>query len=159
VKTFGKILGGVFVCLVVLLVVFRITGFGPHDRTPGLWLNGTLVTTPVTDWSFTGQVPHIELQTRTWYLLPHSVTINCIAYNGQLYLTSVFPAGTTRSWNQNVMRDPHVRIKIGNGMYDRMLSPVTAPAEMEAVLKARFQKYPDLKIPANATVHVFHVIG
>ena len=30
-----------------------------------------------------------KLDVTASYLLPHSVTINCIAYNGQLYLTSV----------------------------------------------------------------------
>ena len=94
--------------------VLRITGLDPHGRIPGLWLSGELVTTPVTDWSFTENVPTIKLQTQTRFLLPHSVTINCLDYNGQLYVSSVYPAGTPRSWNDNVMRDPHVRIKIGD---------------------------------------------
>ena len=91
---------------------------------------------------------------------PHSVTVNCISYNGQLYLTSVYPAGArTRSWNDNVMRDPHVRIKIGDQLYDRTLALVTDAAEQEGVLQARHKKYPELKVPANATIHVFHVVG
>jgi|SRR5207302_1258047 len=94
------------------------------------------------------------------YLFPHSVTVNCISYNGQLYLTSVYPAGArTRSWNDNVMRDPHVRIKIGDQLYDRTLALVTDAAEQEGVLQARHKKYPELKVPANATIHVFHVVG
>jgi hypothetical protein len=113
----------------------------------------------VTDWSFTDKVPNIKLQTESWYGLPHSVTINCLSYNGQLYVSSVFPAGTPRSWNDNVMRDPHVRVKIGNNLYDRTMVQVTDPAEREAVLQARAKKYPDLKIPPNATIHIFHVVG
>jgi hypothetical protein len=158
-KTLLKIVGAILVCLVVVLVVLRITGLDPHDRTPGLWLTGNLVTTPVTDWTFTDGVPNIKLQTQTWYLLPHSVTINCLAYKGQLYVSSVYPAGTPRSWNDNVMRDPHVRIKIGDKVYDRALLLVTDPAERDGVLQARAKKYPQLKIPENATIHVFHVIG
>ncbi len=158
-KTLLKIVLGIFVCLVLALVVLRITGLNPHDRMPGLWLTGNLVTTPVADWSFTESVPHVEVQTRTWYLLPHSVTINCLSYNGQLYVSSVFPPGESRSWNENVMRDPHVRIKVGNNLYDRSLVLVTDPAEKEAVLQARAKKYPQLKIPPDATVRVFHVIG
>lgn len=158
-KTLLKIVGAILVCLVVALVVLRITGLDPHDRTPGLWLTGSLVTTPVTDWTFTDDVPNIKLQTQTWYLLPHSVTINCLAYKGQLYVSSVYPAGTPRSWNDNVMRDPHVRIKIGDKVYDRTLLLVTDPAERDGVLQARAKKYPQLKIPENATIHVFHVIG
>lgn len=158
-KTLLKIVGAILVCLVVALVVLRVTGLDPHDRTPGLWLTGNLVTTPVTDWTFTDDVPNIKLQTQTWYLLPHSVTINCLPYKGQLYVSSVYPAGTPRSWNDNVMRDPHVRIKIGDKVYDRTLLLVTDPAERDGVLQARAKKYPQLKIPENATIHVFHVIG
>lgn len=154
-KTVGAIVG----CLVVVLIVLRITGLNPHGRVPGLWLTGDLVTTPVTDWSFTDKVPTINLQTRSQFLLPHSVTINCLAYNGQLYVSSVYPAGPPRSWNENVMRDPHVRIKIGDKLYDRTLVLVTDPSEMRGVLQVRAKKYPQLKVPANATIHVFHVVG
>ena len=60
---------------------------------PGLWLTGEVVTAPVTDWSFTDKHPTIYAQTRTPYLLPHSVTITCVAHDGQLYLTSIFREG------------------------------------------------------------------
>lgn len=159
-KTLLKIVGAILVCVVVLLVVLRITGFDPRARTPGLWLTGNPVATPVADWSFTDNVPTVKLQTQTWYLLPHSVTINCVAYKGQLYLTSVHPLGTRRSWNDNVVRDPHVRIKIGEQLYDRDLSVVTDPTEKAGVLHAREKKYPQLKAPADmATAHVFRVVG
>ena len=158
-KVLLKIVGGILVCLALLLVVLRITGLNPHDRIPGLWLTGDLVTTPVTDWSFTDRFPTIKLQTQSRFLLPHSVTINCLAYKGQLYVSSTHPAGAPRSWDENVMRDPHVRIKIGDKLYDRTLVLVTDPAEIEGVLQVKAKKYPQLKIPANATIHVFHVIG
>src|ERR1700719_3056523 len=105
-------LGIIVVCLILILIVLRITGFGPHSRTPGLWLKGNVVTTPVTDWSFAANIPVIQIETRTWYLLPHSVNINCLAYNGQLYMVSVYPAGAVHTWNDNVILDPRVRIKI-----------------------------------------------
>lgn len=150
---------GALVFLILLLVVLRVTGFGPHDRIPGLWLKGNIVSTPVTDWSFTENIPVIQIQTQTWYLLPHSVNINCLVYNSQLYLVSVFPAGTTHGWNDNVMRNPNVRLKIGDQIYDRTQSLVADAAEEEGVLQARHKKYPQLRIPANPTIHVFHVVG
>jgi hypothetical protein len=152
-------LGIIVVCLILILIVLRITGFGPHARTPGLWLKGNVVTTPVTDWSFTDKIPVVQLQTETSYMLPHSVNINCLNYNGQLYLVSVYPAGTAHTWNDNVTRDPHVRLKIGDDIYDRTVSLVTDPAEQEGVLQARHNKYPQLKVPPNSTIHVFHVVG
>jgi hypothetical protein len=158
-KRLLQALATILVCLFLLLVVLSITGLGPHGRTPGLWLKGNVVTTPVTDWSFTDKIPVVQLQTQTWYLLPHSVNINCLDYNGQLYLVSVYPAGTTHAWNGNVIRGPHVRLKIGEQIYDRTVSLVTDPVEQAGVLQARHQKYPELKIPPNATIHVFHVLG
>ena len=161
-KTLLNILGIVVACLVLLLVALRITGFGPHDRTPGLWLKGNLVTIPVADWSFTDKIETVNVQTRTWYLLPHSVTTYCVAYNGQLYLTSVYRAGLTyphgRSWNENIVRDPHVRIRIGDQLYDRTLSRVTDETLRQTVLAAKRKKYPQQKIPPTSTVILFHVL-
>lgn len=162
-KTLLKIVGAILGCLVLLLVVFRITGFGPHGRTPGLWLSGTLVTTPVTDWSFASKYRTLEIQTRSWYGLPHSVTTNCVLYDGQLYVDSIYRAGmhypNGRSWNENIARDPHVRIKLGNQLYDCTLVHITDPAVIAGVLQAKSIKYPLLKVPANGTVEIFHVVG
>jgi hypothetical protein len=162
-KTVLKTVGVILICVVLLLVVLRITGLEPRDRTPGLWLKGDLVTTPVTDWSFTDKVNTVKVQTRTWFLLPHSVTTYCVCYNGQLYLDSFYRPGLEyphgRSWNENVARDPHVRIKIGNQLYDRTLVHVTDPAEKAALRELKAKKYPQLKIPPDPQVQLFRVIG
>ena len=161
-KTLLKVLGVILVCLVLLLIAARINGFEPAERRPGLWLKGELVTTPVTDWSFVNQIPNLKIQTNTWYGIPHSVTINCVSYKGQLYLDSFYRAGFTyphgRSWNENVARDPHVRIKMGNQLYDRTLSLVNDPAEAAAVNEAKLKKYPELKLPPGGTVVLFRVL-
>ena len=161
-KTLMKVLGFIVVCLALLLAVLSITGFAPHGNTPGLWLKGELVTTPVTDWSFTDKFETVNVQTRTPYLVPHSVTTYCVSYNGQLYLTSVYRAGLTyphgRHWNENVARDPHVRIKIGDKLYDRTLVYVTDQDERARVIAAKRKKYPQQKIPATSIIQVFHVL-
>jgi hypothetical protein len=170
--TLLKIGGSILICLILLLLTLRVTGFEPRGcptasgwtcRLPGLWLRGNLVTTPVTDWSFTDKYPSIKIETRTWYLLPHSVTTYCIAYNGQLYVGSLYWAGLPpfprgRSWNENVARDPHVRLKIENQLYDRTLFVVTDPAEKAAVLQATEKKYPKDKVPAGGTVWLYRVM-
>jgi hypothetical protein len=162
-KTLLKVTGAIVICVVLLLVVLSITGLAPRQRTPGLWLKGALVSTPVADWSFTDQVSTVEVETRTWYGLPHSVTTYCVCYYGQLYLDSFYPPGVEyphgRSWNENVARDPHVRIKIGDKLYDRALIHVTDPAEKAALRELKAKKYPDLKIPPDPQVHLFHVVG
>lgn len=148
-----KIVGSIIVVLVAVLLVLSVTGFGPHDRTPGLWLKGDLVTAPVTDWSFTNQIPQIEVQTQTPFLLPHSVTIWCAVYNGNLYVTSA----RGRQWVENVVRDPHVRLKIADKVYDRTMSLIDDPAEKAAVLQAKGKKYPQWKVPSVAASAVFRV--
>ncbi|HEU4439480.1 MAG TPA: hypothetical protein VFT36_09515, partial [Methylomirabilota bacterium] len=109
-------------CLVAGLVVLRVVGLEPRERTPGLWLTGEVVSAPVSDWSFTDRYQTIAVQTRSWYGLPHSVTVTCTALDGRLYLTSNYPPGLEfprdRRWNANVMRDPHVRLKVGSRVYD-----------------------------------------
>ena len=96
-RTLAKIVGAIVVCLVLALVVLRITGFNPIGNTPGpgnypgLWLSGTVVKTPVTDWSFVTQYKTDKLETRTWYGIPHSVTTGFIFSNGQLYIANSSP--------------------------------------------------------------------
>jgi hypothetical protein len=158
-KMFLKIVAGLAICVAVLLVVFRITGLEPHDRVPGLWLKGNLVTTPVNDWTWTDQVPTIKLQTESWYLLPHSVTIDCMTLNGHFYVSSGYPPQSPKTWYENVERDPHVRIQIGNNLYDRTLTEVKDPTEAAAAMKAKYAKYPTLKTPSNFVVHVFRADG
>ena len=170
-KTSAKIIGAILVCLVLALVVLRITGFSPIGNIPGpgnypgLWLSGKVVTAPVTDWSFASQYKTDKVQTRTRYMIPHSVTTSFILHNGQLYITSMFAAGVPfpqgKSWVRNVMRDPHVRLKFGNDLYDCILSPVTDPDQKVAVLGPRAKQNPQF-IASNATdgpvLHLFHVL-
>ena len=161
-KTLLKVVGVILICLVLLLIVARITGLEPTTRRPGLWLKGELVTTPVSDWSFTDKVQNIQIQTNSSYLLPHSVTIDCVSYKGRLYLFSFYAAGLTyphgRSWNEDVARDPHVRIKIEDKLYDRTLALANDPAEQDAVHEATFKKYPDLKLPPGGMIVLFRVL-
>ena len=152
-----KVLGVVLVCSVLALLVLRVIGLDPHERRPGLWLKGNVATSPVTDWSFTDRYQTVKVQTRSSYLLPHSVTTFCIAYNGQLYLATTRPE--TRQWSRNVARDPHVRLKIGDQLFDRTLSVVTDPAEREAVLQARATKYSQKYPPVGPPFIVYHVVS
>lgn len=161
-KTFGKVLGIILLCLVVLVVVLRITGLNPKDRRAGLWLTGTLVTTPVTDWSFVTQYPTDQIQTSTSYFIPHSVNTGHLLYNGQLYITSAFGAGVPypqgKNWVSNVYRDPHVRLKFGNQLFDRTLVPVTDPAEHAALLQALADRNHQAPTSNGSSMHFFHVV-
>ncbi len=162
-KKLVKIVGSTVIVLLAVLLLLSVTGFEPKGcpptdrsltcRMPGLWIKGEPVTTPVADWSFTDKIPQIKIQTQTAFLLPHSVTIWCAVYNGNLYVTSY----RGRQWVENIVRDPHVRLKIGDQVFDRTLSMVNDPAEKAGVLQAKGRKYPQWKVPAVSTATVFRV--
>ena len=179
VKTLLKVIGSIVIALVVLLVIVRITGFDSGEcsttpswscRIPGLWLRGNVVTAPVTDWSFTDKIADLRIQIRTAYLLPLSVTTDFATVNGQLYVECTYPAGVEyphgRRWNEFIARDPHVRIKIGDQLFDGTLQLVTDPGEKQAVLDSKAKKYPPggtglfapWKAPPLARAFVFRVV-
>ena len=160
-KIIVKICGAVFVCIVLLLVTLHATGFEPREcttgaeswscRAPGLWLKGEVVATPVSDWSFTDKIQTVKIQTRTPFLLPYSVSIWCAVYNDNLYVTSY----RGRRWVEDIIRDPHVRLKIGGQIFERTLSLVSDPDEKAAVLQAKWKKYPQRTVPSVSTATVF----
>jgi hypothetical protein len=153
-KTLLRIISVVVVLLALVLAVLRITGFNPRGPKPGLWLSGTLVTAPVTDWSFANTYPIIEVQTKTWYLIPHSVTIWGVGYQDRLYLQAI------GNWKRNVIRDPRVRIKIGNELYDRTAAYVNDPAEYWIVAQNMNKKYGNKwPLPKEVFPDVFLRVG
>ena len=131
--------------LVVSVLTLRVTGLEPRyidpasaafaeaGRTawPGLWLKGEVVREPVTEWDWTNQVNDpirgnsIMLETRTWYGIPHSVTINLVPLGDTLYISGsqqdsrvlqTFPEA--KSWWANIERDPRIRMKIDGKLYE-----------------------------------------
>ncbi len=129
---------------VFLLSLILLASCEPQDRRPGFWLSGELVETPVTDWSFTDEISEIFVETRPGYGIPHSVTTVCVAHNGTLYVPSVYFEGgefpDARIWNRNVVRDPRVRLKIGERIFEREAVLVEDPAEWNEVLDAFARK-------------------
>jgi hypothetical protein len=125
------------------LLTLRMTGFPPghpsagdyvnagRSARPGLWLAGDVVSEAVTNWDWVNQYGDAfaedatELETRTWYGIPHSVTVLLVPRGDKLYLQSSaqtfrlnreFPYG--KAWWRNVERDPRVRLKIGGKIYE-----------------------------------------
>ena len=148
----------IVVILAVALLTLRVTGLEPQYldlndlrahhmiARPGLWLKGEVVKTPVTDWSFVDKVEHpgrslntVLVETRTPYFIPHSVRTIPFVRNGQLYIRShqdrmdvQFPYD--KSWTANVARDPRVRIKIGDKLYEATMVLIADRAQAIALL-------------------------
>jgi len=172
VKIALKIAAGILVVVLLAVIGLRIFGPGPRNNKPGFWLKGEAVTTPVTDWSFTDAYQTIQIQTHPWYLIPHSVTATCVSYNGNFYLTSNYNGGRQyphgRRWNEDIARDPRVRMNIGGKLYDGVVTYlVTDPAEEGAVVEAKIKKYPpygnyiapNRKPPADTQVILLRVVS
>ena len=174
----------ILVILAVTLVTLRTTGLEPEYldlnqlrahhmiARPGLWLKGEVVTTPVTDWSFVNEVPHpgrsintVLVETRTPYFIPHSVRTMPFVRNGVLYIRShqdrmdvQFPHD--KSWTANVARDPRVRIKIGDKLYEATMVLVADRAQAIALLGRNpevREAGPDGKDHVVGYDHVFRV--
>lgn len=131
--------------LVALAAAASFVACSPQDRRPGTWLAGELVEAPVDDWSFTDEAQEVFVETRTWYGIPHSITTVCAADGATLYVPSVYFEGgefpDARFWNRNVVRDPRVRVQVGERLYPRRAVLVEDPAEREAALAAFARKY------------------
>ena len=162
---------------VVALAILRVTGLEPASVPPstvvprpirvfvrpGLWQRGEVVTTPVTDWSFVSKFPTAVLQTQTRYFIPHSVRLSPRVHNNQLYITSGQtrfdkPFPTDKGWTANVARDPRVRLKVGDKIYELTLVLVADRAEVAAALgpnREVIKKGPKGEPRLEAYVHVF----
>ncbi len=102
-----------------------------QDRTPG-------------DWSFTDDYELVAIETRG-PLFRHSVTILCVSAGGKLYVMARHPEG--KRWVQNVMRDPRVRLAIGDRIYDGQAVRVDEARDGAKVARAFLRKYAGLDAP------------
>ena len=124
--------------LAFLVVLPLFACIDPADRRPGLWLNGE-VAEGGGDWSFTDAHREIAIETRTPWLVPHSVTIVCAAKDGRFYVGARNPAG--KRWVANVDGDPDVRLKIGDHIYEQRLVAMDDAEDQEAAYAAYAAKY------------------
>jgi hypothetical protein len=75
--------GAILIFLALFLLTLRVTGLDPQDRTPGLWLRGNHVTTPLADWSYVTDPDERE---------------NAIRNKAKKYPEQVVPAGLLSSF-------------------------------------------------------------
>ncbi len=164
-KILLKVVGAIVACAILALVVLSITGLDAKQRRPGLWLKGDVANIPI-DWSFADKYRTVMIETHPWYLIPHSVNIFFVTDKGNLYLHADYPPGgkfpSGKSWTASVARNPNVRIKLGNQVFDCKAIAVTDPAESDALFEVTRKKYP--KSPYSdyrrrADVYYFQVLA
>ena len=131
--------------LSVLLVLAVLGCIPPKDRRPGLRLSGEEVNEPLTAATCSDEVQEIFVETRPWWLVPHSVTTVCAGHDGALYVPSLYRARGSfpdeKLWNRNIVRDPRVRLKIGEKIYLGSAVLVTDALESEQLSDAFARKY------------------
>ncbi len=119
--------------LVALYIAVIFVPFEPQDRRPGTRLGGDLADAQDTDWSFVQGRNQIFVETRTWYLIPHSVTTTSWVVDEAFYV----PCGNcdSKRWPKNVQRDPRVRLKINGKIYERQAVRITQAAERRRLMR------------------------
>lgn len=183
-----KIGGSLVVGVIVLaLLTLRLVGFEPQyldprsdefERAnriarPGLWLTGEVVREVVTDWDFVNHLDDparrdtVMLETRTWYGIPHSVTIGIVGRGDKLYIHANSsgrrmerPFPHDKYWTQNVSRDPRVRLKIEDKIYEATVALMTDRDEVAAVLgrdPITVERGPDGDERVTAVMHYWRV--
>jgi len=125
--------------LALLTIAILSVGCQPKDVRPGLWLRGDLVEERVNDWRFTEGIEEIFIETRSWYRIPHSTTIWCVARYGKLYIGSY--GDQKKAWEKNIARSPDARLAIAGKIYEVTVTPVADRAVIDALDAAYAQKY------------------
>lgn len=129
----GKLAAGVVGALVVIWLVLIWLPIDPVERRPGTRLGGELAAEQNPDWSNYGG-GQIAVETRTWYLIPHSVTTTSWVADGHFYVPCARCDG--KRWPRNVARDNRVRLKIDGTLYERRAVRIVDGAERARILGA-----------------------
>ncbi len=175
-KRVGIVAGVVVVALVAGVLILRQTSLARVDlsahtreqqgrpwfglRDVGFGLSGTVVTTPVADWRFAARAAGVKVQVTPWWRIPYTINTSIVASEDgkRLYLVSDYFAPApgredlrgrfpeARGWNRHILRDPRIRIQIGDeGIYEFLAYPLTDPEEIEAVRTAFLPLVPNVR--------------
>jgi len=129
---------------VALLLCTACGPWGPKGILPGGSFLGGVSDDRVSDWSFTDQHMLVGVETRgPWFR--HSVTILCLSVDGKLYVMARH--APSKSWVQNLGRDPRVRLAIGDELYEGRAVRIADGPEADAVARAFLRKYVGIDAP------------
>ena len=127
-----KFVVGIVAVFALLYAVALAIPINPDEQRPGTRLSGNLVADPHPDWSYLEDRQKIWVQTNTWYLIPHSVTTISFVSDNELYV----PCGwcAEKLWPKYVAADPHVTVKIGDNLYERVAIKIPEESERRRIL-------------------------
>ena len=118
------------------LLAFVPVAIGPCGPIPGGRLAGTESIPPPPDWSAANEVPRCAVEVRPDS--PHSVTVNCMSWQGRLFVSC--SECEPKTWSSYAVQDPRGRVRIGEDVYSISLSRVIDPEELDSIWQARARK-------------------
>ena len=126
---------GAIIIAAVALYVFRTD---PIFMVSGKRLSGEELPYP-SDWSACNDHQTVAVETRVDD--PHSVTTLCFVHDGHL----VIPAmnGSEKEWPAHVVRDPRVRVKVGDRVYAARAERMT-DVSLDDLVESVAAKYPQI---------------
>ena len=87
----------------------------------------------------TDDADEIFIETVTSYWIPHSVTAWCVTVENDLYVAADY--ADKKRWVANVARNPNVRLKIKDKVYEQKLVPVTDATTIASIDSGFVRKY------------------
>jgi hypothetical protein len=134
------------ICAAIAMALYvsaLIAPFDPAGRRPGIGLSGPVAGDQQIHWQGRKQ---IFLETRPWYLIPHSVTTVAWVRDGSIFV----PCGSCsgKRWPRNVAARPDVRLKIDGAIYPRRAIRISDPEERRWALNTPVTEEP----PADLAV-------
>ena len=128
------VIGILFVAAYSLAIFMPVE---PVDQRPGTRLSGEPAAGQPADWEGRRQ---IFVETRTWYLIRHSVTTTAWSRDGIIYV----PCGAcdSKRWPKNVAADPRVHLKIDGRLYQRTAQRITDQEDIRSILSGSDSAHP-----------------
>ena len=142
----------------------------------GFGLSGERVTTPVRDWKFASRAYGVKVQITPWWRIPYTInTAIAASFDGRrIYLVSDYFAPApgeedlrgrcpeARNWNRHILRDPRIRVQIGDRIFEFLAYPLTDPEEIASARAAFMAIVPSVREQIEGPEAVrprIHVIG
>ena len=105
----------------------------PNEARPGTRLSGEWAGRDV-HWPPIHDLTDIQLQTNTWYLIPHSVWLTAWNVENNFYVGC--GGCSTRFWPSRLLSNPAIVVKIGDKLYEATAHRTTG-TERHSALQAR----------------------
>ncbi len=126
----------------------RLFAGGPVGMFPGGALSGEVAAGPVDDWSFASAESSIEVESRARWL-PYSQRSWFMVYDGRVHL--LLPSAFGDALLLRIEEDPRVRLRVGRKLYDQRALPVTAEADLGALLAPLIRRQFAMEISGRVT--------